>query len=361
MNAQLLVNSGEFWSTLQHDLRASNHSIYIQAFNFEGDRVGHKLAAELLAAQANDIRILVDCYTKYVLSDRFLYYPKNFFDSALKMEKVQTFKLIAALNHAGVQVKFTNPVGVLLLKFPARNHKKIIVLDDRIAYFGGLNFSEHNFAWHDVMFRIADPEIAAFLKHDFLATWNGRRLYAEKAFDTIHLYLYDGISNEQHFQSLFEQIDAAKEAIVIESPYISSPFYERLQVAHNRGVTVTLITPENNNWKTIRPYTLWAAKRAGIDLRLYQSGMTHVKAMLIDDAVLIVGSTNFDYVSYRTEQELVALITEKSLITEFKKRVMETDLQHSKEFNGNVNDTIGFLHYLILKALSQTLIFLAKL
>jgi len=124
METQLLVNSCEFWSTLQRDIRASKHSIYIQTLSFEGDSVGQMLSTELLSAHAHDIRLLIDCYTKYVMSDCFLYRPKNFFDPNLKMEKAQTLNIIAALNQAGTQVKFSNPVGLFWLKFPARNHKK---------------------------------------------------------------------------------------------------------------------------------------------------------------------------------------------------------------------------------------------
>jgi len=69
--------------------------------------------------------------------------------------------------------------------------------------------------------------------------------------------------------------------------------------------------------------------RAGIDLRLYQSGMSHLKAMLIDDEYLIAGSSNFDYLSYRIHQELMGIFTAPELIADFQLRVMLPDLTNS--------------------------------
>lgn len=358
---QLLIDSNEFWSSLRKDIRASRNYIYVQTLSFEGDRVGKMLSDELLSSQAKDVRILADFYTKYVISDRFLYRPRNYFDSDLQIEYAHTLKMVEELSQSGIQVRFTNPVGNLLTKFPARNHKKMVLIDGRISYIGGINFSEHNFEWHDLMIRIDDPDITAFLENDFLSTWRGFHTYAEEAFEDIHFYLYDGHSNKSRFQTLFEVIDKAQESIFIESPYITFPFYGKLRSAQKRGVTITIIAPEKNNRKNMGRYTLWEAKRSGVDLRLYQPSMNHVKAMLIDDRILIFGSTNFDYISYRVEQELVTVITEEDIINDFKKRVIETDLQNSKKFDGEVGYRRGFLHYLALRALGETVVFLAKL
>lgn len=323
--------------------------------------MGKMLSDELLSSQAKDVRILADFYTKYVISDRFLYRPRNYFDSDLKTEYVHTLKMVEELSQSGIQVRFTNPVGNLLTKFPARNHKKMVLIDGRISYIGGINFSEHNFEWHDLMIRIDDSDITAFLENDFLSTWRGFHRYAEETFEGIHFYLYDGRSNRRNFQALFEMIEKAQKSIFIESPYISFPFYEKLRSAQKHGVTITMIAPEKNNRKNMGRYTLWEAKRSGIDLRLYQPRMTHVKAMLIDDRILIFGSTNFDYVSYSVEQELVTIIIEEGIINDFKKRVIEIDLQDSRKFDGEVGYKRGFLHYLALRALGKTVVFLAKL
>jgi cardiolipin synthase A/B len=361
MKIKLLVDSDQFWSSLQNDIHNSQDYIYIQTLSFEGDCVGEMLSAELLSSKSRDKRILVDFYTRYVLNDRFLYTIKNIFDSDLQAEKTRTLKMINELNQNDVQVKFTNPVGPVLNKFPARNHKKMILVDNHISYIGGINFSEHNFDWHDLMIRIEDTEINDFLKKDFLSTWQGEHIYSKKAFGEFLFYLFDGFSNKSSFSAVFELIDNAQKSISIQSPYISFPFYEKLRSARSQGVNVTLITPARNNRKIIGDYTLWEAARSGIDLRLYNPIMTHAKYMMIDDSILIFGSTNFDYVSYKIEQELIAVITDKEFINDFKRLVIEVDLQQSSVFNGKINKQKGLFYYIGLKVIGLVCTSIAKL
>ena len=361
MSMQLLIDSDEFWSTLQKDIRESRDYVYIQTLSFEGDRAGKMLSDELLSSSARDKRVLVDSYTKYVISDRFLYSPRSRRDHDRQMEKAETSGMFEELNRSGVKVKLTNPVGFLFRKFPARNHKKMLLIDDHIAYIGGINFSDHNFEWHDLMVRIDDANVTRFLKSDFLSGWQGIHRYAEKDFGDFQIHLYDGHSNERNFQTLFGTIDESQSSIFIESPYISFPFYKRLRAARKRGVTITLVTPERNNWGPMTKYTLWEARRSDIDLQLYQNRMTHAKAMLVDDRILVLGSTNFDYVSYKTEQELAAVITEEAIIDDFRKRLVEVDLQNSREFTDKFSYRKGLIHYLGLRGFLAASVSLAKL
>ena len=360
MKINLFVDSNEFWSNLKEDTKNSNKYVYIQTLSFEGDSVGKMFSDHLLSLRPRDIRILADTYTKYIISDRFYYRPKNFFDKNLRLERAETIKMIDDLNRLGVKVKYTNPVGPMFIKFPARNHKKMVLIDDRISYIGGINFSDHNFEWHDLMLKIEDQDITEFLKRDFLATWEGHNLSAEKEFKDIKFYLCDGHTNKKSFQVLFDLIKNAKKSIFIESAYASFPFYEKLRSAKKRGVKITIITPSKNNRKNIQRYTLWEAERSGFDLWLYQPSMTHVKAMLIDESILIIGSTNFDYISYSVEQELFAVITNQEIIDDFRRRIIEVDLQKSRKFNGEIKYKSGLLHYLVLKTLGAICIFPTK-
>jgi cardiolipin synthase len=143
------------------------------------------------------------------------------------------------------------------------------------------------------------------------------------------LMTLDGRSNRPAFQHVIDLIDRAQRSIFVESPYITFPFYERLREASRRRVDVKIVTPEANNWSYFANYARLESARSGIDLRLYQSGMTHLKAMLIDDQYLVAGSSNFDYLSYRLYQEIVAIITDTQMIADFRERVMLPDLAHS--------------------------------
>jgi cardiolipin synthase A/B len=330
MSIELLVDFKEFWPRLRADLQMARQSVFVQTFAFEGDSVGQELAEALLSSPAEEKRILADSFTRVVLSDRFRYWPSNLLDDRLKREARDTASMISRLKSAGVTINFTNPYGLAPRKLLSRNHKKLIVIGEGIAYVGGINFSEHNASWHDMMFRIADCETVAFLRRDFLETCKGKDPGTHGKFAGIEILSADGRNNRAAFQRVVDLIDGARRSIFVESPYITFPFYERLRAATRRGVAVTIITPAENNWRLFANYARLESARSEIDLRLFKGGMSHLKAMLIDDEYLIAGSSNFDYLSYRIHQELIAVISTREVIADFRERVMIPDLANSK-------------------------------
>jgi len=349
MKIDLLIDSYEFWKSLETDILSSKNSIFIQTFSFEGDSVGKRLSNVLLSSKSLDKRILIDSYTKFVLSDKFLYSPANLLDKELRQEVTETKRLITLLRENEVQVKFTNPVGPLFIHFAKRNHKKLVVIDDRIVYIGGINFSEHNFFWHDMMLRIKHPDIVTFLKEDFLATWNEEPLAISKHFGNIRIDLLNGYSNEVVFSEIFDLMESAKRRIFVETPYITSPFIEKLREIRRNGVSITIVVPEENNWMLMSTYNQWEALRSDFDLQLYKDRLTHLKAMLIDDEVLIVGSLNFNYMSCRSQEEIIARITDKKVISQFKNKVIQKDLKHSGKFEGRIHYLPGYLSAFIVR------------
>ena len=338
MPTELLVNFNEFWTRLRADISSAKESVFIQTFALEGDSIGKELAEALLVSSAKDKRILADSFTRIVLSDRLRYAPANLFDSKLKQEARETKLMRTQLQSFGVAIKFTNPYGASPRKFLSRNHKKLIVIDNRAAYIGGINFSEHNAAWHDMMFRIDDPHAVGFLREDFLSTWSNRELPAKFAYPGVELLTLDGRDNRRVFQRVLELIDGAQKRIFVESPYITFPFYERLRASAFRGVEVKIVTPQQNNWRLFRDYARLESARSGIDLRLYRGGMSHLKAMLIDDEYLVAGSSNFDYLSYRLYQEIIAIFTDYPLIQAFRERVMLPDLAYATAVECNASE-----------------------
>jgi cardiolipin synthase len=329
LSIELLVDFDQFWSRLSADIRSAQESVFVQTFAFEGDTVGKQLSEALVSSPAPDKRILADSFTRFVLSDKFRYSPANFFDQELRREARDTAAMFREIKHAGVELKFTKAYGLTPRRLLSRNHKKLIVVDNTTAYFGGINFSEHNAAWHDLMLRTDDADAVAFLRKDFLSTWTGQDQVGHVQFDGLELLTMDGHTNRAAFQRVLDLIDAARQKIFVESPYITFPFYERLREAARRGVDVKVVTPEQNNWSYFAKYARVESARSQIDLRLYQGGMSHLKAMLIDDEFLIAGSSNFDYLSYRLYQEVVGVITAPAVIAEFLARVMLPDLARS--------------------------------
>jgi cardiolipin synthase len=323
----ILVDSAEFWPAFSADLRAARSRVYVQAMTFEGDAAGQGLAELLSASTCPDRRLLVDDYSRYKVSDRFVHRPWGPRDS-LHRELEAMLGAVEQLRREGVRVEFTNPMGRFLVRFPARNHKKLAVLDD-VCYLGGINFSDHNFSWHDMMLRVEDSALADFLAMDVRATCRGVDLRAVKRFSGMEVHLLDGHNNEEGYAPLLALIDEADDSIFVESPYMTYPFLDRLVDARRRGVAVTLVQPDGNNYPAAAVYVARTASRSDLSLRLLP-GMTHLKVVLIDDRVLVMGSSNFDIVSYRAEQEIIALVTDAAVIREVTRRVLEPDLEASR-------------------------------
>jgi phosphatidylserine/phosphatidylglycerophosphate/cardiolipin synthase-like enzyme len=107
------------------------------------------------------------------------------------------------------------------------------------------------------------------------------------------------------------------------------PFYEHLAEAAGRGVPVTVVAPKHNNKPKMTAYTAWAASRAGATVRLYDGRMSHIKAMLVDNRALVVGSSNFDYQSFHTNQEVLAIVRDPGVIAQYTREVLEPDLAQS--------------------------------
>jgi cardiolipin synthase len=362
MNCDILVDSHNFWHCLKSDMLSAKKEILIQTLSFEGDRVGQELERTLLSLNPSiQVKILIDSYTKYILSDKFLFRPKNFFNSDLRQEKKSTRQIINNLRSKGMAVKFTRPVGLLLLKIAARDHKKVIVIDDTIAYLGGINFSEHNFEWHDMMIRFQSKHVAEFLRLDFERTWHEDNQFHQLTLDQLELLSFDGRSNESSFERIFKLIRHAKQEIWIHSPYLSFPFMDELIAAKSHGIEVHIITPDNNNRKFLKKYILWQANKKNLNIWLYQTRMSHLKALLIDDRYLIVGSSNFDYLSYRCHPESMAIIKNPIFITEFKHKIINKDIENCKTAINTISDWQGYLLKYRLMTLGKFFTQLAKM
>jgi cardiolipin synthase len=316
----LLVGSDSFWKRAAEDIGRARSRVLVQAMTFEGDAAGRGVADAVRRSAAADRRVLVDDYSRVVVSDHFVLSPHYLSSRAFRAEVKATRAMFSALAAAGVGVRVTNPIDGRLPRYGLRNHKKLIVADD-VAYIGGFNFSDHNFAWHDLMLRIEAPGPAAFLAEDFDATWRGEAELREARFGGLRLCALDGRTNARGFAPLFEAIEAARAHICVVSPYLSFPFIEALAGAARRGIDVELLTPLGNNKPMVRAYLLDAARRAGFRIGLMRD-MSHLKGMLIDRRLLVLGSTNFDFPSYYSLEEHMALIEDAGLVADFEAQVL---------------------------------------
>jgi cardiolipin synthase len=314
------MGPAEFWERAAADIAAARERVLVQALTFEGDSTGQAVAMALHKSAARDRRVLVDDFSRVVVSDRFVLSPHYLTSAAFRSEVRATHEMFRGLAAQGVGVRRTNPIGGRVHRYGLRNHKKLIVADG-VAYIGGVNFSDHNFAWHDLMLRIEGEGPADFLAADFQATWESRAGLSQARFGELSLYALDGRHNPAGFADLFAAIAGAGRRIDVVSPYLSFPFAEALGAAARRGVAVELISAGANNKPMVRHYLLDAARRLGFALRLVPE-MFHLKGMLIDERLLVLGSSNFDFPSYYSMEEHLALVEEPGLVGAFKDAVL---------------------------------------
>ena len=109
------------------------------------------------------------------------------------------------------------------------------------------------------------------------------------------------------------------------------------------GVETVLITPEINNKSFLKPYILWESLRSGFDVYLFQGRMSHLKAILIDDHTLILGSPNFDFMSFAFQQEVFLIIRDPDVIAQFNRKVLEPDMANTTKYDGNPSGLKGLL------------------
>ena len=327
MHVEILVGAPEFWERLKQDLRTARASAYVQTFTFEGDQVGAALGRALEACVAVDRKLLIDGYSLLYHNDRLIPGPA-WLGRSFRREVASTWQWVGRLRRAGAGVRFGNPIGPSPLRLARRNHKKLVVIDERVAYLGGINFSEHNFAWHDMMLRLEAPDLGRVLANDFRRSWCGQSVAFDRAFGAIRVISLNGRGNARRMRPVIDAIESARFRIDAVSPYLSPPFTDRLASARRRGVHVRVLTPAENNKSNLARHVLHAAHRHGFEVAL-GAGMSHMKAMLIDNELLIAGSCNFDSMGYYILEDLILMTRAPVVVDRFRSSVWEADLERA--------------------------------
>ncbi len=306
----IFADSGSFFEQLSIDVQNARNSVAIQCMSFEADQVGCKLI-ELLESKPNIERtLLIDSYSRFVVNDTFLVSPWGLFNKngALK-ERLALKPLLKKASDSGVRIRFTNPMGWFLRKYPARNHKKLVLIDDDISYLGGMNFTEHNFKWSDLMFRHQDSATNSALNKSFHSDLDGSPTDPVIDIDPRkRLYILNGRKTKPAFQKILSAIKKAKKVVAI-SPYISYPVLDAISKIPDN----TVILPKRNNKGYVS--FLHSIKRYNNINYLYAGGeMVHMKLIILDDETVLYGSSNFDTISYLFEQELILQNSDPELV-----------------------------------------------
>ena len=348
---ELLVDGEATFGAIFAALEAAEHYILIQFFIIKDDGLGRELHAWLLrkAAVGVSIRVLYDEIGSHAL-------PKTY---------------IETLRAAGIAVSAFHTTRGRRNRFQLnfRNHRKIVVVDGRVAFVGGLNVGDEYRGrgplghWRDTHLRVRGPVVQA-LQRVFVADWYwATRQVPDLEWrptvtgDQIALIFPTGPADALETCSMFfhQAIVSARRRLWIASPYFvpDPPVFEALQLAALRGVDVRILLPAKPDHQLVYLASfsfLEGADRTGIQIYRYQSGFLHQKVVLVDDEVAAVGTANLDNRSLRLNFEVMAVGVDRMFAGQVES-MLERDFQQARRTSAaDLRDRSGFFQWAVRAA-----------
>jgi cardiolipin synthase len=327
----IFTSGKEKFDALKRDLLNAKHYIHLQYYIFENDRLGNEIC-DLLIKKAQEgvkVRVIYDHVGSFNLrSTLFKRMRKNGVE-ALPFLKVSFPELANRINW--------------------RNHRKIVIIDGEIGYIGGMNIADRYVdgsdgrMWRDTHLRIVGEAING-LNYSFAVDWNftARQLVTEptKQFD-VQPNDGDGIQlvtsgPTDRWSNLgfvfFKAISNARKCVYLQTPYFlpNDSLLKVLQVAALSGIDVRVMIPRYPDSKLLKYASYSYIKEcleAGVKIYLYDAGMLHAKAVIVDDELATTGSTNFDFRSFEHNFECNAVIYS----TSFNKRMKDIFVKDMEE------------------------------
>lgn len=328
---ELLQDAAIQYPRMMEDIRQAQHSIHMQYFIWQTDAFTIELK-DLLIAKAREgvtVRILYDALGCYGTLKRWY------------MRELQA---------AGVVMQPYSPVWHFHT-IGYRNHRKIVVIDGRIGYTGGLNIGQEHLenGWRDTHLRILG-EGSRILQAMFLVDWYNAT--GEHLDDVAYLPPVEEVNSFSPLQIVASGPDSQWAAIrqlyffMIMSAqrevYLQSPFFildetvaEALKAAALAGVKVNVMITARNFPNV---FADWAANtyahemsQAGVIINLYQGGYLHAKTVSIDGKVCSIGSANMDIRSFNINYELNAVSYDENLARQLEAD-FKRDLAHCTQF-----------------------------
>ncbi|MBS0260435.1 MAG: cardiolipin synthase [Planctomycetes bacterium] len=316
---ELLTDYGNSIARLIADIDNARDHVHLLYYIFANDETGRAVVEALLRATQRGVacRVLMDGYGS---------------KDALRHMADQ-------LRRQGIEVHETLPVRFFRRKsarFDLRNHRKIAVLDGKIAYIGSQNIVNRDFkkgiVYEELVARVTGPVVlqlqAVFLTDYFiesetsalpqdcfpLAETTG--VIAAQALPSGPGYPHANLQN-----LIVSLLHAARTRVVITTPYFipDEAILYAMKIAVMRGVAVHLILS-----RTADQILVCQAQRsyydelleAGVQLYLYRERLLHAKFLTFDDQVAMIGSTNLDMRSFLLNEEVVLLVYNPQAIHE---------------------------------------------
>lgn len=326
---KLLQNGEEKFPEVLQAMEAAEHHIHIEYYIYEDDNVGHEIKEVLIrkAREGVKVRVIYDA-----------------FGSSIRR------KFINELKEAGVEIYPFNRIRFILLANPInyRNHRKIIVVDGHCGFVGGINISDryindpryhkgkNQVYWRDAHLRLDGPGVQ-YLQYLFFCDWNfcsGQKLKP----DRLYFRTAENPKGSESVQiaasgpdsplstimlSLVKAINLAKQEILLVTPYFipGESVLNALKVAALGGVSVKIIAPGISDSRLVNA-AAWSyyddMLSAGVEIYLYQKGFMHMKAMVVDDYISVVGTANMDLRSFDVNFEVNAIVYGTKLASELR-------------------------------------------
>ena len=305
---EALVNGDEIFPSMLEGMRSAQHTITFETFIYWSGAIGEEIARVLADKARAGIAV-------HVLLD---------WVGSSKMDK----RYQQMLREAGVQlVLYHKPHWTGLGRMNDRTHRKLLVIDGRIGFTGGVGIADEwtghaqdEKHWRDTHFRVEGPAVGQ-MQAVFMDNWvksTGNVLHGPRYFPEIdaagnglaHVFSSSpsGGSDDMELMYLMA-ITAAEHSIHLSTAYFvpDKLTINAIVEAAKRGVKVRVITPG----KRIDTHTVREASRAcwgdllaaGVQMYEYQPTMFHCKVIVVDEYLVSVGSTNFDSRSFKLNDE----------------------------------------------------------
>ena len=316
-NALRVCSDG--YSMLQALLRAiagAKHHIHLEFYIFEDDAVGRLVRDALMdkAREGVEVRVLYDDVGSWKV-------PHLFYDR---------------MRESGVEVR-----AFLKVRFPRftgkvnyRNHRKMVVVDGRTGFVGGMNLALRYVKgvpwgiWRDVFMQM-DGKAVYGLQTAFLTDWyatdhsllTSSRYFPEMdacGTSLVQVVTSDPIGKWRDImQALLIAIASSRKYFYIQTPYLlpNEPILMALKTAALAGVDVRVMMPERADTLLTHYGSLSYLDElmvAGVKIYLYQRGFLHSKLMVSDDVLSTVGSTNMDFRSFEHNFEVNAFMYDRA-------------------------------------------------
>ena len=336
-STELLTESDQVIDRLVQDIDRADHHVHLLFYIFAADEVGGRVAQAMVRARARGVRcrLLADA-----VGSRGLFRT-----------------LAPELTRQGVEVVPAlpvNPVRRLFARLDLRNHRKLAVIDGRVAYTGSQNVVRPDYGkkgvghWRDLMVRVVGPSVGQ-LQSVFLEDWEfetGQSVDDPEYFPpqttrgTVALQVVP--SGPNHPTRILrdlavEALHAARRHAAIITPYFvpDEALLVALRLAVVRGVRLDLIVPARSDQLLVGlagQYFLGEVLQQGVHVHLYQQGLIHVKAMTVDEGFGMLGTANFDIRSFYLNFEVNLLSYDEDLNGRLRS-YQTTCIQQSKELD----------------------------